>query len=727
MVLKDQFRNIGTALFLAGSLAAGMFCQSVLAAEPVVGAEAAASETDEITYDYDELTVGSTTAFGGDFFTQMWGNSVSDLNVRTLIHGYNLIEWDGEEGAFRIDPSVVSGTVVTQNAAGDRTYTLTIYSDLFYNDGTPITSRDYAFSMLLGIAPQVSEIGGTIRNADYILGYKDYVSGKVPYLAGLRILDDHMLSITIDHAYLPFFYELALLDCTPYPISVIAPGCAVIDDGNGIQIVNEDEDEDEEEQEPLFTADLLEQTILDETDGYLSHPQLTSGPYRLLSYDGTTAEFELNPYYKGNSNGVKPTINRIIFRTADNDTMIDELGNGDFGLLNKCVSSSTLQDGMELVSHDKQFGMSNYPRSGMSFIGFCCERAGVSSEAVRQAIALCLDKDRLVEDYVGNYGLRVDGYYGIGQWMYQLLNGTLAYPTEPPEEGSGEEAQQKYEEDLQAWEALSLDNIKIYDLDTEEAVRLLEEDGWTLNRDGEAFDPEEDDVRCRKTEDDELEILELTMLYPQGNRIGESLQEAFVDHLAEAGIILHVQETEPQDLLRQYYRQDGERACDLIYLATDFDVVFDPSRNFAPEDPKEDIEQETEQNLEEDTEQDLEEDTEQASQQYSGNTLNTTGISDQELYELAVDMRRTEPGDVLAYCQKWVAFEERFAEVLPMIPVYSNVYFDFYPRVLQNYNISANVNWGSAIVEAYLGDPADLEEETEEMSEELGEGEILLD
>ena len=188
-----------------------------------------------------------------------------------------------------------------------------------------------------------------------------------------------------------------------------------------------------------------------------------------------------------------------------------------------------------------------------------------------------------------------------------------------------------------------------------------------------------------------------------------------------------MQETEPQDLLRQYYRQDGERACDLIYLATDFDVVFDPSRNFAPEDPKEDIEQETEQNLEEDTEQDLEEDTEQASQQYSGNTLNTTGISDQELYELAVDMRRTEPGDVLAYCQKWVAFEERFAEVLPMIPVYSNVYFDFYPRVLQNYNISANVNWGSAIVEAYLGDPADLEEETEEMSEELGEGEILLD
>ena len=695
MVLKGQFRNVGAAFFLAGSLMAGILCQPVFAAEAVVGAEAALSDTVEITYNYDEITVGSTTAFDGNFFTEMWGNSVSDLDVRTLIHGYNLVEWDGEAGAFQIDPSVVSGTVVTQNAAGDRTYTLTIYSDLLYNDGTPITSRDYAFSMLLGIAPQISEIGGTIRTADYILGYKDYAAGNTPYLAGLRILDDHTMSITIDHEYLPFFYELALLDCTPYPISVIAPGCTVADNGNGIQIVNEDANA----AEPLFTADLLKQTILDETNGYLSHPQLTSGPYRLLSYDGTTAEFELNSYYKGNSKGVKPTIGHIVFRTADNASMIEELGNGDFGLLNKCVSSAALQDGIALVSGGSQFAMSNYARSGMSFISFCCERAGVSSEAVRQAMALCLDKDRLVEDYVGNFGMRVDGYYGIGQWMYQLLNGTIAYPVDPPEEGAGEEEQKKYEETVQAWEDLTLDNVKVYDLDTEEAVRLLEADGWTLNRNGEAFDPAADDARCRKAENGEQEVLELTMLYPQGNRIGESLQEAFADNLAQAGIVLHVQETDPQELLRQYYRQEGERTCDMIYLATNFDVVFDPSKNFAPEDP----------------------------QQTAANTLNTTGLSDQQLYDLAVEMRRTEPGDVLAYCQKWVAFEERFAQVMPMIPVYSNVYFDFYPRVLQNYNVSESVTWGQAIVEAYLGDAPDLEEETEEMSEELGEGEILLD
>ena len=91
---------------------------------------------------------------------------------------------------------------------------------------------------------------------------------------------------------------------------------------------------------------------------------------------------------------------------------------------------------------------------------------------------------------------------------------------------------------------------------------------------------------------------------------------------------------------------------------------------------------------------------------------NRTAIVDEELYNLAVDMRRTEPGDVLAYCQKWVAFQERFAEVLPVIPVYSNVYFDFYDNTLQEYDITANQTWSQAIVKAYLGDV--MEEDAED-------------
>ena len=65
-------------------------------------------------------------------------------------------------------------------------------------------------------------------------------------------------------------------------------------------------------------------------------------------------------------------------------------------------------------------------------------------------------------------------------------------------------------------------------------------------------------------------------------------------------------------------------------------------------------------------------------------------------------MRKTEPGDTLTYLKRWIAFQERFNEVLPMLPVYSNMYYDFYTDSLEEYWIEENITWGQAIVGAYL-------------------------
>ena len=151
----------------------------------------------------------------------------------------------------------------------------------------------------------------------------------------------------------------------------------------------------------------------------------------------------------------------------------------------------------------------------------------------------------------------------------------------------------------------------------------------------------------------------------------------------------------------------------MIYLATNFELKFDPSATFKPSSEEEEPE----------TEAVSEAESEEEAEEIEPDIYNVTGIEDQQLYDLAVAMRRTEPEKVLEYCQEWIAFEERFAEVLPVIPVYSNVYFDFYPKVLHNYNISAHVSWGQAIVEAYLSDVADEPEtEIESEMEEFFEG-----
>ena len=92
-------------------------------------------------------------------------------------------------------------------------------------------------------------------------------------------------------------------------------------------------------------------------------------------------------------------------------------------------------------------------------------------------------------------------------------------------------------------------------------------------------------------------------------------------------------------------------------------------------------------------------------------------------------MRKTEPGDIYDYVSKWVSFQERYNEVLPTIPVYSNIYFDFYVPELQNYHITAHVTWTQAILESYWGeDPVEevTEEEDMELEEEF-EGDDLVE
>ena len=101
---------------------------------------------------------------------------------------------------------------------------------------------------------------------------------------------------------------------------------------------------------------------------------------------------------------------------------------------------------------------------------------------------------------------------------------------------------------------------------------------------------------------------------------------------------------------------------------------------------------------------------------------NNTYSDDQALYEAAVAMRKTEPGSSYEYVEKWITFQERYNEVLPTIPIYSNIYFDFYTPLLQNYDITKRVTWTQAILLAYFELPSEAEE-----ADELGEGEEIFE
>ena len=571
---------------------------------------------DDIVY-YDHVTVGNTTPMRGDFFTELWTNSTSDIDVRNLLHGYNLVRWDGENGSFRSEPTVVTGMIGTENVAtGDRTYTMVLANDLYYSDGSRITAWDYAFSYLLRLSPAIQEIGGAPAHGSAILGAEAYMNGTTNVLEGVRVTADNQIEVTLDGEYLPYFFELGLLSCNPYPISVIAPGCSVQDDGEGVYLRGN------------FNAALLESTI-NGAGGYRRNPSVVSGPYRLVSFDGTTAEFERNDYYKGNADLELPLIDKLTYTLADNASMEQQLLSGEFDILNKVTRADVITAGMGEIQNG-EIAMSNYPRSGLAYVVFCCEKAGADSEAVRQAMAWCMDRDAVMREYTGNYGLRVDSYFGVGQWMYALVNGTTAPPVDPPEDENDPEQVAEYEAELEAWRELSLDGLNTYTVDPEaedatvtdavaEAVRLLEADGWALNANG---------IREK-----DGTALDFVMLVPAGNAIAESFEKNWIPNLEAAGIKLTMRTVAPNEITATAYA-DGDRDADMFFMATNFDIMFDPATSFEV-----------------------------------GGERSMTRQTDAELYDLAVDMRETEPGEVLEYVQKWIAFEEKFNEALPMIPI----------------------------------------------------------
>ncbi len=627
-------------------------------------------DPNEIVY-YDHLTVGNPTVMRGDFFTELWGNATSDIDVRNLLHGCNLIRWDGENGMFTTDPSVVAGVGAVENPAGDRTFTMVLNNNLRYSDGTPITAWDYAFSYLLLMSPTLEGAGAEPMRREYIIGSEAYSNGTTNVLAGVQVTDDQTISVTLDADYLPFFYEMGLLSCNPYPIAEIAPGCTVRDDGNGVYI------------DGPFTAALINGT-LNGTSGYRTFPKVVSGPYMLKSFDGVTAEFDVNPYYAGNAEDEMPLIPHLTYTLADNNTMVAKLESGEFDVLNKVLNVDAINQGMQGIAGGKM-AMSNYPRTGLSMIAFACENPAVSSASVRQAIAYCMDRDAIVSAYSGGYGLRVDGYFGIGQWMYGVVNGTVAPPVEAPADPYDLKAQEEYEKELKAWEELSIEDLEPYEVDTEKAAALLAQDGWTLNAGG----------MREKWVNGVLTTLDLTMIYPEGNKIADYFGQYLIPNLEQVGIKLTLKPVSMAELSATAYAT-GARDAEMIYFPTNFDLLFDPAVYFEV-------------------------------QNGQPGAWSFTHQTDAELYRRALVMRETEPGEVLEYMQKWVSFQERVNQQLPIIPIYSNVYFDFYTSQLHDYDIAQSSTWAEAILGAVKADIPEIEVPEEAEEAEAADGEIVID
>ncbi len=553
------------------------------------------------------LTVG-VSSMNGDFIDG-FGSNALDVYIKYLIHAYYDTYELTDAGEYVENPTVVKEYKIEEDEAGNKTYTFALCDDLKWSDGSDITAKDYVGSILWKASPKWLEAGASSNIGQGLVGYKDYVAGKTDVFAGVKLIDDHTFSCTIDAAELPYFYEYNYVAIPPMPMAVYAPGCEIVATEDGCSF--------DSEYDVLAAMQNVSQTER-------FQPTVGCGPYRMISYDNQIATLEINEYFKGDLDGDKPTIQYIVQKVVPEETKVDALISGEVDLITavtegKVIDAAKAAEGIE--EH-------HYYRNGYGLMAFSCDWGPTADENVRWALAYLVDRGAIVDYALGGYGGTVDSQYGYAQWMYQDAGADL-------------------EEEL----------IPI-GLNIEAANERLDQTEWKYESDGVTpFDASKANAEGTYMRyNDKGEMLTINHMGTDGIAVTDAIEIQYVANAPLAGVNFVVTKSDFSALLDNLYygyeMDEADRKYCSFNLSVDLSAVFDPYTISFHSDK-------------------------------CGTWENYGQLADEELDKLIMELRAVEPGNNEAFIERWIAYEKRWQELMPQIPLFSNEYFDLYSSSVQ--------------------------------------------
>lgn len=371
----------------------------------------------------NSIILGNTTDLSGKFRYANFGGSnpgAADLDVQNLSTGLETVATT-KEGGYEWNPTVVKSHEETMNEDGTRTYTVTIYDDLKLSDGTPVTVKNYVvFPMVFSSPVGVAAAGKDHQSAMTVKGFKEFNTydgtegSGTKELAGLRMIDDYTYSITVSEDYANYFYAISYAGLSAYDTALWIGDADIKDDGNGVYFTD---DFYAKEGDKYVMADHIVESSLN-TD--TTYPY--SGPYMVTSYDSAdkSAVLELNPNFKGNYEGVKPTIAKVVYKKIVSSTQLEDLKAGTLDVIAGITGGDETNEALALADgSDGKYVYTHYSRAGYGKLGFRADYGPAQFTEVRQAIAYCMDRAKFAKDFTGGYGGVVDGPYYSGSWMYK--------------------------------------------------------------------------------------------------------------------------------------------------------------------------------------------------------------------------------------------------------------------------------------------------------------------
>ena len=117
--------------------------------------------TDEPTEPVEnKIIYGSATEISGDWGRALWTNNATDKLIRDLTDDCST-DVTNQGGEFDVNPTVAKSVEGVMNDDGTKTYTVTIQDGLVYNNGDPITAKDFVNMVLLCCMPAAKDLAIT--------------------------------------------------------------------------------------------------------------------------------------------------------------------------------------------------------------------------------------------------------------------------------------------------------------------------------------------------------------------------------------------------------------------------------------------------------------------------------------------------------------------------------------------------------------------------------------
>lgn len=600
-----------------------------------------------------QVVIGTSTEASGDWAYSAFvrNPNATDKAVMTLTDDMTTVDSD-QHGDYGINKTVVKSYERIEEENGNVTYKFVINDGLKFNNGEAVTAQNFVAWTMFVTSPAGKEMGVVSATYNMLPGGLAYRNGETNVLSAVHLYDEKTFSITIaktgedgETSYLPYYYDITYAAMQAVNLTYwFGEGWSVKDDGEGVYFVNADGKE--------FTAETVGETV--EAARFATGNRVTAGPYNLVSFDQSSREIvlEVNENYNGNFEGQKPGIQKLVIVKTSEDTVMDMITTGQIQIYSQIADGSEVNAVMDLIEAGTiNSSTSQYDRAGYGYFGFACDLGPTQFTEFRQAIAYLLDRVEFGQTFCKGWGSVVHGPYCTAFTMTAKT-------------------------DIEK-------KINHYDYNPEKAVELLKQAGFVYNADGSDYVDGSGEVRYAKVTEEQAKYYESfnkvladgTILMPatvnwassEGNAVSALLSTMLAnsDATKAAGVSIVKTEMTFPSLLSYMYRQETNGAVgdftvptyNMFNLATGYNGgVYDESYNWTT-DPE-----------------------------YIEQGMNVQHLYDKELDKLSMDMvYGVEPGDEATYLSLWEKYIIRWNELLPMVPLYSNIYVTVYPNTIDNY------------------------------------------